>query len=654
MNGKNYMSSSIGGCKITGGILGKYQKILKERAIPYQWEVLNDRVEGAEKSGAVENFKIAAGESEKAYYGTCFQDSDLGKWMEAASYSLGWNQDTDFQKLMDQIVELIGRAQQKDGYLNTYFTLVEPGHRFTNIRECDELYCFGHLAEAAVAHYQATGKTRFLEIMCRYADFLCDTFGDGEGQIRACDGHAEAELAFVRLYEATGEKKYLEQAGFQLHTRGSEPYYYDIEWERRGRKSFHPHLQGERPSEHKEYDQSACPVTELSHPVGHAVKIGYLLAGMAAYSQYTEDKAMYAACKRVMEEILSKQIYVTGAVGTTRHKEAFTKDYHLPNDRAYGETCASAAMAIALRRMLLVEPDAVLADALEKILYNALPAGMSLSGDQYFYVNPLEVYPKDIEADHDYDSVKAVRQKWFACACCPPNLIRVLADLGEYMYVFNESELYINLYAESETDLFWGDSKKVRIKQITEYPYDERIKIVLECVKDMDVFLRIPGWCADGILYVNGEEKKVKAGGKAYYERIHMDQEKAEIILEIKLTPYCVRANPEVKADAWKVAVMRGPIVYCAEEYDNGKELFNLAIDPKEGFEVQKDPDLKIPILIPAKGYRGNNWKDKSNLYTNYFEDFKKTPIKLIPYAMWGNREKEIPSEMAVWLNVQR
>lgn len=654
MNKKNFISSNFKGCKITGGIFERYQKIIKEKAIPYQWKALNDRVEGAAKSGVVENFKIAAGESEEEYYGTCFQDSDLGKWMEAASYAVAWGHDQELERLLDKIVELIEKAQCEDGYLNTYFSVVQPEKRFSNIRECDELYCFGHLAEAAVAYYQATGKKKFLEIMCRYADLLCDTFGNKDGQIPACDGHAEAELAFVRLYEATKEKKYLEQAGFQLYIRGREPYYYDIEWERRGCKSFHPHLQGERPSEDKEYDQSDGPVAEMTHPVGHAVKMGYLLAGMAAYSQYAKDESLYTACKTIFREILTKQIYVTGAVGATRHKEAFTKDYHLPNDRAYGETCASAAMAIAIRRMLLVEPDAVLADALEKILYNALPAGMSLNGERYFYVNPLEVYPRDLEADHDYDSVKAVRQKWFDCACCPPNLIRVLADLGEYFYVCSESEVYIHLFSESDTEIEISPLKKIRIIQKTAYPFDGKIKIILEQANDLDVFIRIPGWCSKGILQVYGEKKEIGTNGTPMYERIRIRRENTEITLELKLIPYCVCASQEVKADAWKVAVMRGPVVYCAEEADNGPELFNLALNPEAGFEVVRETGLEAPALISRKGYRRSGRKNKSNLYTPYANEIIETNIKLIPYAMWGNREAEQPAEMAVWLNVQK
>ena len=242
--------------------------------MPYQWEVLNDHAEGVEKSGALENFKIAAGESKQGYYGTCFQDSDVGKWLECVAYLLANQPDAEWESRADEVIALLGRAQQHDGYLNTYFTVAEPGKRFTNIRECDELYCFGHLAEAAVAYAQSTGKKELLQIICRYADLICRVFGTGEGQIPACDGHPESELAFVRLYEATGEPKYLEQAGFELHIRGTEPYYYDIEWERRGKKSFHPHLQNEKPSDDKGYDQSPLFTAESACSSGSCSKDG--------------------------------------------------------------------------------------------------------------------------------------------------------------------------------------------------------------------------------------------------------------------------------------------------------------------------------------------------------------------------------------------
>lgn len=653
MNHKKYSESNVANVKLNGGIFRQYQDIVKKTAIPYQWEILNDKISNVEKSGAIENFRIAAGESQCSYYGTCFQDSDVGKWLEGVAYLLGWTENAELEKTADEVIELLGRAQQKDGYLNTYFTVVNPEGRFTNIRECDELYCFGHLAEAAVAYYESTGKRRFLDIICRYADLICKTFGEMDGQIRACDGHPEAELAFVRLYEATGEERYLEQAGFQLKTRGSEPYYYDIEWERRGRKSFHPHLQGEKPSDDRGYDQAECLLKDLDHPVGHAVKMGYLLAGMAAYCFYTNEEELHNACRKIFEVITSKQMYLTGAVGSTRHKEAFTRDYHLPNDRAYAETCASVAIVLAAQRMLRLEANPYYADIIERVVYNALPAGISLEGDRFFYVNPLEVYPPDIEADHDYDSVKPVRQKWFWCACCPPNLIRLFTSLGKYLYTYSDTELYINLFAQSEADIELKKGKVIHVIQRTEYPWDGDIKITVMHAKGIDVNIRIPAWCTKVKMAVNGKEKEISINEKAQYALIKIQEDITEINVTFDMTPYCVSANPKVKADAGKIAVMRGPIVYCAEEIDNGALLHNLAIDPTEGFDVLPETCFGAPVICAKKGLRINNGKWERELYRRYCKDSEMVEIRLIPYGIWGNRgEKDIPQEMQVWLLV--
>ncbi len=661
---KCYQIPDLKKIRLTGGFLHDFQKIVKEKAMPYQWEVLNDRVEGADKSGSIENFRIAAGESDQEYFGTCFQDSDIGKWLEAAAYHLAMEEDPVLEKNADDVINLLGRAQQKDGYLNTYFTVAEPGNRFTNIRECDELYCFGHLAEAAVAYYESTGKRKFLDIMCRYADLLCKTFGNEEGQIPACDGHPEAEYAFVRLYEATGCKRYLQQAGFQLDTRGSEPYYYDIEWERRGYKSFHPHLQGERPSDDKGYDQSERPVRELKEPVGHAVKVGYLLTGMAAYGRCANDQEMLNACGRVLDSTIQQQMYITGAVGSTTHKEAFSSAYYLPNGTAYGETCASVALIRALVAAMRTSPRSVWADAMERIIYNALPAGISMDGEHYFYVNPLEVYPPEIQADKIYEKVKPVRQPWYPCACCPPNLVRMAASLGKCIYLFDKDRIYVNLYASSEGTLTLDDHSKVHLIQKTEYPWDGMVHLQVEGGSGKTLFLRIPGWCDEGWISVNGKslgsvfqnDLKKNSGNSTAdqedgYYSIEIIEDRTEITLELKMGVYPVYAHPLIRADAGKAAVMRGPVVYCAEEKDCGKLLYQLSFDPDFGFSVGPETVWHAPVLSARKGFR-----DKYSENVSKKPYFKQRPEKmeaaiyLVPYAFWGNRNDGLAKEMTVWL----
>lgn len=635
---------------MTGGFWYKYQELIRNITVPYQWKVLNDEIPEIEKSGSVENFRIAAGESNSVYQGFCFQDSDIAKWLECISYLLESKPDIQMEKLADDVIALIGRAQQADGYLNTYFTVVEPLKRFTNLHECDELYCFGHLSEAAVAYAQSTGKKEFLNIMQRYADLICEKFGTGEGQIPACDGHPEAELALVRLFEATGRKEYLDQAAFQLNIRGAVPYYYDIEWERRGRVNFHPHMKDERPSDDKGYDQSECPPRKLRAPVGHAVKMGYLLAGMAAYCQYVDDPEMWDACNRVFEGIRDKQVYVTGSVGTTRHKESFTADYHLPNDRAYAETCASAALVFAMRRMLLNKADSSYADLMERTLYNGLMSGISQDGLHFFYLNPLEVYPPDIEADKDYKYVKPVRQPWYPCACCPPNLARLVADIGEYVYTYKADRVYVHLYAESNARFKLDDGREMELYQRTNYPWDGKVEIVAKCDSSYTLALRKPGWCDQYTITVN--KKSIGAGEMLQNGYIVINDLSGETVLELKLImePCFIEAAPCVHADAGKLAVMRGPIVYCAEQYDNGEHLFRLAVDPESPMTVINDSCYGAPMIIIKDGIREEE-EGYHSLYRRYKPTAKKTEIKMIPYSMWGNRgNPEKPREMAVWI----
>jgi DUF1680 family protein len=649
---------SLKNIEITSPMWQYYQQLIKNEAIPYQWRALNDMVDSAEKSGAINNFKIVAGESMGEYYGTCFQDSDVGKWLEAVAYLLEWDPNPELEVMADGVIDLIGRAQQQDGYINTYFTAKEPGKRFTNLRECCEHYCFGHLAEAAVAYYQATGKRKFLDIMCRYADFLCEYFGPNDGQCRGYDGHPEAELALVRMYEVTREVKYLDLASFFLEERGAEPYYYDIEWEKRGRTHFYELNKGVRPSDDKEYDNAHQKPRDQNDAIGHAVKVGYLLTGMAGVAAITGDDGLIAACKRMFESVSDRRMYVTGSIGSTRHQEAFTFDYDLPNDRAYAETCASVALVFFMQRMLLLEPDAQYAEVMERVLYNGVLSGISLDGHRFFYVNPLETLPEACCKDKDFVHALPVRQEWYWCACCPPNLVRLVASVGKYVYTTRENTIFTHLFMDSTANIDL-DCGRVTITQKTDYPWGNVVGYTVLSDREVDLILavRIPSWSDNNEIVINGKRFDYAATVKSGYAFLPIHGGKENTIeFTFDMEPYGVMANPKVKADAGKVAIMMGPIVYCMEETDNGKDLHAVSIDPLAGFTKLASglPIPGVPMLQTNKAYRDNpaNWENA--LYRKYELDDVNFSAKFIPYSMWGNRNiNNQPGELMTWVRAK-
>lgn len=356
-----------------------------------------------------------------------FQDSDVAKWLEAVAYLLEEKRDSELEALADDVIELLGRAQQPDGYLNTYYTVKEPGKRWTNLRDNHELYCAGHLIEAAVAYFQATGKRRFLDIMCKYADYIGTVFGRGEGQIPGYDGHQEIELALLKLYEATGNENYLKLSQYFIDQRGQQPHYFDQEKEARGETGAFWYDGGYR------YHQAHIPVREQKQAVGHAVRALYMYTAMAGLAAKTGDESLKQACQTLWENVTKRQMYITGGVGSSAFGESFTFDFDLPNDTVYAETCAAIVLVFWARRMLELEMDGKYVDVMERALYNGTISGMDLDGKRFFYVNPLEVWPKACER-HDKRHVKPVRQKWFSCACCPPNLARLIASIGHYIY----------------------------------------------------------------------------------------------------------------------------------------------------------------------------------------------------------------------------
>jgi DUF1680 family protein len=376
----------------SNGFWARYVRLVRNTVIPYQWDALNDRIVGAQPSGAMRNFRIAAGLESGEFVGMVFQDSDLGKWIEAVAYALQANPDPELETLVDETVEILAKAQTPDGYLNTYFTLKEPGRRWSNLWECHELYCAGHLLEGAIAYYQAAGKRRFLDVMCRYVDLIDRTFGPNPGQIRGYDGHAEIELALMRLFDVTGSHRHLELARYFLEERGREPYFFHLQWEALDHRSHWTRAEVSKPD--LAYFQSHLPVRQQTEAGGHAVRAVYLCTAMADLARRTDDVELRATCEVLWKNMTRRRMYVTGGIGSTHLGEACTFDFDLPNETAYAETCASVGLVFFARRMLQLRPRAEFADLMELALFNTVLAGMSLDGKRFFYVNPLEVWPE--------------------------------------------------------------------------------------------------------------------------------------------------------------------------------------------------------------------------------------------------------------------
>jgi len=632
--------------KIKGGLLGCKNELVRKEVIPYLWKALNNEIPDADPSNAIENFRIAAGESDGEFVGMVFQDSDVAKWLEAVAYQLTSNPDEELEKLADSVIELIEKAQQPDGYLNTYFTIAEPDKKWTNLAECHELYCAGHMMEAAVAYYQATGKRKLLDVMIRFADLINDKFGTKPGKLKGYPGHQEIELALIKLYKVIGDEKYLKLAKYFIDERGQKPYYFDKEWEKIGKTSYWSNFR----KLGMDYFQAHKPVRKQEVAVGHAVRALYMYSGMADVARETGDKTLIEACQRLWDNITKKQMYITGGVGTSGYGESFTFDYDLPNDTAYTETCAAIALVFFAQRMLHLDAKAEYANVMERALYNGVLSGISEDGKKFFYVNPLEVQPKVCEKRNDHKHVKPTRQKWFGCACCPPNIARLLASIGEYIYSNNNKEIYVNLYTDSTAD-FYINNKEISLKQRTNYPWDSKINLTVttnEMVK-FTLALRIPGWCKEAKLKVNGESisiDKIMNKGYVSIERIWDNNDIVELILDMPVEK--IYANPQVRENIGKVALQRGPIVYCLEEVDNGTNLPAIYLPANTEFSVEyKEDTLGGVIVISSEARRLDDASWTDNLYRTKEIKYKPVKITAVPYYAWGNREL---GEMLVWI----
>ncbi|MCM3443650.1 glycoside hydrolase family 127 protein [Metabacillus halosaccharovorans] len=625
----------------------KYRKLVKDTVIPYQWEALNDRIKDAEPSFAIRNFKIAAGRIEGEFGGMVFQDSDVAKWLEAVGYSLSIQEDPDLEKTADEVIDLVVEAQHEDGYLNTYYTIKEPGKRWTNLYECHEMYCAGHMIEAAVAYYRSTGKRKLLDAMCRFADHIEERFGVEPGKIRGYDGHQEIELALIKLYQVTKNEKYLKLSQFFIDERGKDPHFFVEEWEERGKTT---HWGGGiiPAPKYPTYNQAHVPVREQKEAVGHSVRAVYMYSAMADLVKFTNDESLYEACNRLWKNMINKQMYITGGIGSTYQGEAFTFDYDLPNDTNYAETCASIGLIFFAQRMLQLEAKGEYADAMEKALYNNVIAGMSVDGKHYFYVNPLEVLPEASEKDPGKRHVKPVRQKWYGCSCCPPNVARLIASLGEYIYTKNEDTLFTHLYIGSETNVTLAQGK-VNLVMDSEYEWNGKVQISVnpEQTCSFTLAYRVPGWSSGVKFAVNGQEINPEiVDGYAYIHRQWHKGDQVELQMDIE--SHRLYAHPEVRANAGKTVLQRGPFVYCLEEADNGKTLGSIMLPAGALLMDRFDPlILDGVVIIEADAVKEEKSDWEQTLYRKKQKVLEQKRIKAIPYYAWGNRE---PGEMSVWI----
>lgn len=644
--------------EVTDQFFKHLMELVRKEVIPYQWDALNDKVEGAEPSFCMRNFKLAAKLGEKRreigqeqlptypidrfqlvpksmeqledrFYGFVFQDTDFSKWIEAVGYSLAQHPDPDLEKVADAAIDIVCAAQYEDGYLDTFYIINDPSKRFTNLRDYHELYCLGHLIEGAIAYYEATGKDQLLKASQRFADCVYNHFGEEEGKCKGYPGHEIAEMALVKLYEVTGDEKYLKLAKFFVDERGQKPYYFSLE-----------RTEQDDPTKEKyHYHQAHKPVREQEEAVGHAVRAVYLYTGMAEVAKYTGDEALLAACEHLWNNIEHKKLYINGGIGASPEGEAFSYNYNLPNDKMYNETCASIGLVFFARKMLEIKPKACYADVMERALYNGVISGMALDGKSFFYVNPLEVEPEGCYKDAQRRQVALPRQKWFGCACCPPNLARLISSIASYAYSENEDTLFMHLYVGGEIVKRFGN-QEVKFSVDSQYPWKDTVTVTMDMAEQalFTLAIRIPNWCQMPQLMINGERVKIETrDGYVYLHRVWQKEDEIKVVLPME--PVFYQANTSIRANIGKVALMRGPMVYCLEEMDNGPNLHLIEADVKASVQMRDENDVLGEIVrLSVEGRRIIEHKESSLYHIFKGYTYETVTLNYIPYYTWCNR----------------
>lgn len=554
--------------------------------------------------GRINNFAKAGGLMPGKFEGTFFDDSDVYKVIEGAAYSLSQKRDPELEKTIDGVIDKIAAAQQPDGYLYTFYTVNKTlDLRWSKEKDMHETYCAGHLIEGAIAYYQATGKRKLLDVAIRVADHIDTVFGPDKKH--DVPGHEEIELALIKLWRATGKDKYLKLAEFFIAERG-----HDCKRQLYG-----------------EYCQDNVPIDQQREITGHAVRAMYLYSAVADIAAITHDPKYIATLDAIWNDVTQRKMYLTGGIGPSAKNEGFTVAYDLPNESAYCETCASIGMAFWNQRMALLHGDSKYADIVERVWYNGALSGVSIDGDKFFYVNPLE------------SAGKHHRQPWFGCACCPVNVVRFLPTIGGYLYAHDDNRILVNQYAGSRAHMNLGDNE-VSLKQETKYPWDGAVKMTVEPKKNakFTVALRIPDWSVDApknslyyfqdkaqpvTISVNGKVTKTKVENG--YATINRKWKSGDVVeLNLPMPIRRVKASDKVAADRGRIALQRGPLVYCFEANDNDTIARNLTLLPDEKFNVEFRPSMMHGINM----FRGR--------------------LRAVPYYTWDNRDD---GEMAVWIN---
>lgn len=620
-----------------------YQKLVREVVIPYQYEVLSDKVEGVEKSHVLANFinagKVIAGDAEQSdgFYGMVFQDSDAAKWIEAVAYSLVNCPDRALEERADELIEIIAGAQEPDGYLNTYYTCKDKEKRWTNLLEGHELYCSGHMMEAAVAYYEATGKRKLLEVMEKNLEHIYDRFI--LNQAEGCPGHPEVELALLRMYQTTRSPHALELAKHFINVRGTQPDFFEKEAEKRDWQVW-----GADPKD-AEYVQAHIPVRKQSEAVGHAVRAVYLYTAMADLAAEIGDAELIAACKRLWRNIVDQKMYITGGIGSTFMGEAFTVNYNLPNDTIYAETCASVGLMFFAAKMLEMEADSEYADVMERAFYNTVLGGMQLDGKRFFYVNPLEVVPGISGKAVTHKHVLPERPGWYACACCPPNVARLISSIGKYAYAESADTAYCHLFAAG--DVSFDNGLALCCK--TEYPYGFTISYQIKAGEGR-LAIRIPDYSREKYsIFKNQTDITKEATGQIEKGYVYLTVKAAdEITLHLTDTPYLVYPSAKIPNLSGMAALCRGPLVYCFEGRDNEEDILSLYLDGASEIRTkEKEADSFFGgCRLQIGGYRK---KVIEGLYTKAAPILQSCHVEAIPYYAWGNRGI---GEMRVWLPI--